>query len=187
MSIRERGVHLVYRAATGSRGLRLLLTPVVAVSYLLFATAFACLALLADSVFSLPGIPPEPLNVYLSLPLTGTGLFLAGWCLVIFLGAKGTPVPFNPPPRLLTQGPYAYMRNPMLSGVFLILFGAGIFLQSVFLIFVFTPLFIALNVIEIKMIEEPELALRLGKEYLAYKKRTPMFFPELIRKRKGKP
>jgi protein-S-isoprenylcysteine O-methyltransferase Ste14 len=34
-------------------------------------------------------------------------------------------------------------------------------------------------VLEIKAIEEPELEKRLGKEYLEYKKRTPMFIPGL--------
>jgi len=29
------------------------------------------------------------------------------------------------------------------------------------------------------MIEEPELEMRLGKDYLAYKKKTPMFFPKV--------
>lgn len=36
-----------------------------------------------------------------------------------------------------------------------------------------------LHVVELKKIEEPELAKRLGKEYLEYKKVTPMFIPKL--------
>ena len=43
--------------------------------------------------------------------------------------------------------------------------------------FIFTPLFILINVMELKMIEEPELAMRLGKPYLEYRAKTPMFFP----------
>jgi protein-S-isoprenylcysteine O-methyltransferase Ste14 len=31
------------------------------------------------------------------------------------------------------------------------------------------------------MIEEPELEMRLGKVYLGYKKKTPMFIPKLKR------
>ena len=41
----------------------------------------------------------------------------------------------------------------------------------------FITLFIALNVWELKAIEEPELAKRLGEAYLEYKKNTPMFIP----------
>jgi protein-S-isoprenylcysteine O-methyltransferase Ste14 len=33
------------------------------------------------------------------------------------------------------------------------------------------------NVWELKHIEEPELVKRLGKEYVEYRKRTPMFVP----------
>ena len=50
-------------------------------------------------------------------------------------------------------------------------------LGSLSLIFIFTPLFITINVWELKMIEEPELERRLGEAYVKYKKEVPMFFP----------
>jgi len=71
----------------------------------------------------------------------------------------------------------------MLTGVFIMLFGLGAMFGSVSLVFIFTPLFILVNVMELKAIEEPELGKRLGEEYLEYKKRTPMFVPDL----RGKP
>jgi len=43
----------------------------------------------------------------------------------------------------------------------------------------FTPLFILLNFLELKAIEEPELEKRLGKNYSKYKKRVSMFIPKL--------
>jgi protein-S-isoprenylcysteine O-methyltransferase Ste14 len=67
----------------------------------------------------------------------------------------------------------------MLTGIFLVMFGTGFWIGSISLIFIFTPLFILINIIELKKIEEPELEIRLGKEYIEYKKRTPMFFPDL--------
>jgi len=91
-----------------------------------------------------------------------------------------------PPPKLVTTGPYHYTQNPMLTGVFSLLFGFGVFFGSVSLLFVFTPLFIYLNYWELKSIEEPELAKRLGEDYIQYHKRTPMFFPNfggIFRKR----
>jgi len=91
-------------------------------------------------------------------------------------------LPINPPTKLITTGPYAYCRNPMLTGVFLLLFGLAIQFRSVSLFFIFTPLYILLHVIELKAIEEPELARRLGKKYLEYKKSTPMFIPRLSAK-----
>jgi protein-S-isoprenylcysteine O-methyltransferase Ste14 len=67
----------------------------------------------------------------------------------------------------------------MLTGVFLLLFGLAIWFGSVSLFFIFAPLYILLHVVELKTIEEPELARRLGREYLEYKKSTPMFIPRL--------
>jgi len=179
MGLKAKWINLIYTVATGSRKIRTLLTPVVALSYALLATLFGVLALLLDKWLKLPPLPPAPLNMFLSIPIMAIGLILIFWCLFNFAKVKGTPVPFNPPPVLVASGPYAYIRNPMLSGIFLLLFGLGFAFQSLSLLFIFTPLFILMNVLEIKMIEEPELEMRLGKDYLDYKRRTPMFFPKV--------
>ena len=65
----------------------------------------------------------------------------------------------------------------MMTAIFILMFGLGILLRSVSLVGIFTPLFILLNVIELKLLEEPELEKRLGDEYAEYRKRVPMFFP----------
>lgn len=179
MSFKTTWINIIYKTATGSRKTRFLLTPAVGLSYLLFTAMFAIVALLLERWFRIAPFPPAPIGLNLGIPLSIIGVLLSLWCLWHFIKVKGTPVPFNPPPILVTNGPYAFVRNPMLTGVFLLLFGLGFILQSVFLIFVFTPLFITLNVIEIKTIEETELAIRLGQDYLDYKKKTPMFFPKL--------
>ena len=107
------------------------------------------------------------------------GLVLSGWCVVRFIRAQGTPVPFNPPRELVTAGPYAWSRNPMLTGVFACLFGLGFFLHSVSIVVLWTPVFVLLNVIELKMVEEPELERRFGTSYREYKRRVPMFVPRV--------
>jgi len=76
------------------------------------------------------------------------------------------------------MGPYAYVRNPMLSGIFLLMVALGMLLRSVSLVFIFTPLFIVINVLKLKAIEEPELERRLGKHYVEYKGNVPMFIPK---------
>ena len=78
---------------------------------------------------------------------------------------------------MVNTGPYRYARNPMLTGVFLFLFGIGFIVNSVSLVFFFTPLYVLINVWEIKEIEEPELIERLGDEYIEYQRHTPMFIP----------
>ena len=50
---------------------------------------------------------------------------------------------------------------------------------SLSLIFIFTPLFVLVNVLYVKAIEEREMEKKFGQEYLEYKKRVPMFIPKL--------
>lgn len=179
MSLRTKWINLIYTVATGSRKLRLILTPIVGLSYVLFATMFVLVSVLIDKWLNFPQFPPEPINIFLFISFISIGLLLIIWAQFNFFKVKGTPVPFNPPPELVNVGPYAYIRNPMLSGIFILLFGLGFAFKSISLLFVFAPLFILINVMEIKAIEEPELELRLGKDYLEYKKKTPMFFPRI--------
>ena len=91
------------------------------------------------------------------------------------------PVPLNPPSKFVTSGPYKHVRNPMLTSLFILFFGLGILLKSISLTFIFTPFFILFNVLELKLIEEPELEKRFGTQYVEYKKRVPMFIPRLKR------
>jgi protein-S-isoprenylcysteine O-methyltransferase Ste14 len=177
LSIKTNWINLIYTVATGSRKVRTILTPVVALSYFLFATLFVIVSFLIDGLLHFPAFPSAPLNSFLAIPFIAIGLTLIFWCVFNFVKVKGTPVPFNPPPRLVASGPYTYARNPMLSGVFLLLFGLGFAFKSISLLFLFTPLFMVINIIELKAIEEPELEMRLGNDYLEYKKKTPMFFP----------
>ena len=177
MQLKKKWINLLYKIATGSKKVRTIMTPIGAIFFGLFTALFVIAALQADKWLNMPRLFTKPLNVILSLPVFSIALFFVGWSVLNFHKVKGTPVPFNPPPGLVTTGPYAYVRNPMLSGIFLLLFGLGILFGSVCVIFIFTPLFILVNVWELKAIEEPELVKRLGEEYVEYRKRTPMFFP----------
>jgi protein-S-isoprenylcysteine O-methyltransferase Ste14 len=65
----------------------------------------------------------------------------------------------------------------MIAGWFIALFGIGILLGSVTLFLIATPLLILLFTTFVKRIEEPELQMRFGEEYIEYTKRVPRFFP----------
>lgn len=135
------------------------------------------LAFLSDKLLGFCDWPPMPVNIVLSIPLLAIGIWLWLWSALLFFHSRGTPVPLHPPPQFIVTGPYAYSRNPMLSGLFLILFGIGFLFQSLSLIVIFTPLFMMIASLEFKMIEEPELEKRFGASYVEYKKKVPMFFP----------
>jgi len=155
MSLREKLIEIFYKAATSSRQMRTLLTPVGLLFFFTLVVLFIIVSLQVDKFLGLPRLLPTAVNIILSVPILAIGLFLVLWSILHFIKVKGTPVPFSPPPKLVTTGPYAYVRNPMLTGVFILFFG-----------------------------EEPELEKRLGKEYVEYKKRVPMFIPRLVRTRK---
>lgn len=180
MGLREKWIEIIYRSATGTRRLRLLLTPLIAL--LFFAVVIVlpiCGALWLDRALRLPKLVPAPLNVILSVPLIGLGAFFALWSVFHFAKVKGTPVPFNPPPKLVTTGPYAHVRNPMVSGLLIVVVGVGVLLRSVSVVFILSPFLVLVGVIGLKMLEEPELEKRLGQEYVEYKKRVPMFIPRI--------
>jgi len=187
MPLKARWIDVLYNVATGSRPARNFFTPVGAIFYGLLIFAFVTMALYLDRLLGLPDIFPGKLNIIFSLPVFLVAFILIAWSVQNFLKVKGTPVPFNPPPQLVTNGPYAYTRNPMLTGVFALLFGFGVLFGSASLLVLFTPLFILINVWELKAIEEPELLKRLGQDYSEYRESTPMFFPaigKIFKKRK---
>lgn len=182
MTFRERWINLLHKAATGTRKTRTLLTPIGVVIFGLFTALFVFAALLVDRILNLPGLLPEGARLSVSIPMMAAGLAVTAWSALHFLKAKGTPVPFNPPPKVVETGPYRYARNPMLTGVFLFLFGLGVAVDSLSLVCLFTPLYVLINVWELKRIEEPELVKRLGDEYTEYRERTPMFIPGFSRR-----
>jgi protein-S-isoprenylcysteine O-methyltransferase Ste14 len=175
--------NLFYAVATGSRRRRALLTPIG----LAFGVAWILLPVLGglytDTALGLPRLLPPVLRAAIGIPLLTAGFLLHVCCLILFAKAKGTGVPFNPPPEVVTRGPYAWTRNPMLIGLFAGVMGVGLLVGSVSIVSVWTPVFIVVNVIEVKLVEEPELERRLGAGYMEYKGRVPMFFPRAPRGR----
>ena len=177
MGLRETWIDAIHRTATGTKRTRTLLTPIGVTVFCLFTVLFVVVATFVDTWLDLPNLLAERARLPVSIPVIAIGVTVAGWAALHFLKVKGTPVPFNPPPQLVKTGPYKYARNPMLTGVFVFLLGVGLFVNSVSLIFFFTPLFVLINLWELKAIEEPELMKRLGDDYIEYWKQTPMFIP----------
>jgi len=96
---------------------------------------------------------------------------------------RGTPVPIVPTKQFLQNGPYRYVRNPMMLGFFLYLAGWA-FLFNKIGAFLAVVIIIALLLAEIKIIEEVELEKRFGKAYNKYKKETPFLLPRWRKKSK---
>ena len=171
--------HLLYKVTTGPVSAKRILTPVGFVGFSAVMLGVVGFGLLLDLWLAFDPLLPGRPGLVAGTVLVALGAILSGWSILVFFGERGTPVPFNPPPELVVKGPYAFSRNPMLSGLFLMLFGLGLWLNSIGLALIVTPTFIVLSVIALKRVEEPELEKRLGAPYVEYRRRTPMFFPRL--------
>lgn len=113
----------------------------------------------------------------LGLAVLGLGLVLFGASLGRFAReGQGTLAPWDPPRRLVVRGPYRYVRNPMISGVLLVLFGeAGVLLSRPHL--EWALVFLGLNLVYIPLVEEPMLIDRFGADYREYRRHVPGLLP----------
>ena len=91
---------------------------------------------------------------------------------------EGTPAPFDPPRNLVIEGPYIYLRNPMMVGVWMVLLGESLIFGSV-LIGAWFLLFCGLCLILIPVWEEPDLEIRFGEPYKEYERKVPRWIPKL--------
>jgi protein-S-isoprenylcysteine O-methyltransferase Ste14 len=107
----------------------------------------------------------------------GVGAAVALSCILTFaFVGKGTPAPFDPPRRLVVQGPYRFVRNPMYVGAGLALAGAAVFYRSLALL-AYGGVFVLVMHLVVVAYEEPILRRTFGKEYEAYCERTGRWWP----------
>lgn len=119
-----------------------------------------------------------------SMLAIGTFLIVLGLGFVIYTNqaffrvGKGTLAPWDPPKKLVVIGAYRYVRNPMISGVLMIVFGEALIFASIEL-FVLFVLFFIVNHVYFVYSEEPGLIKRFGEDYIVYKKNVPRWMPRL--------
>jgi protein-S-isoprenylcysteine O-methyltransferase Ste14 len=111
------------------------------------------------------------------LVLAGGVLVLASIAAFVFVG-KGTAAPFDPPRRLVTSGPFRYVRNPIYIGALAGLAGAAVYYRSVALVVYGGALALALHLL-VRLYEEPVLRQSFGDAYDRYRTRVPRWIPAL--------
>ena len=184
MSLADKYAEFIYRVATTENKLKTIITPIGIIFWFGLSVAFVFASLWLDKLLPVHLHFSLPANLFLSVPILVIGSVLGLWTIYTFIKARGSPVPLNPPKKLIITGLNSRMRNPMLLGWFLMLFGVGILLNSISLIFIFTPIFILLNILYIKTIEEKEMEKKFGEQYLKYKESVPMFIPRFCGRRR---
>jgi protein-S-isoprenylcysteine O-methyltransferase Ste14 len=103
------------------------------------------------------------------LPLLGILLIVVGLVLMVatirlfITVGKGTLAPWNPTQKLVVQGVYRHVRNPMISGVMLILLGE-VFLSGSLPLLLWFVVVVVVNVVYMPLVEEPGLVKRFGAD-----------------------
>jgi protein-S-isoprenylcysteine O-methyltransferase Ste14 len=132
---------------------------------------------------AISGFDPFPVEIS-TLRLIGWIPIILGalailWCYGIFnFIGKGTPWPFDPPKKLVVAGLYRYVRNPMESGIILVLFGEALLFESSAIVLYMIFCFLLLHLKQV-LIEEPSLRRRFGKTYEQYCNSVPRWIPRL--------
>lgn len=118
-----------------------------------------------------------PLIAGVSLLAAGLTLIVKTVQMFIQIG-RGTLAPWDPPKKLVVEGVYRHVRNPMISGVGLVLLGEASILGS-FPHLIWFLLFAIVNAIYMPLSEEPGLLKRFGSDYEIYKQNVPRWIPRL--------
>ncbi len=122
---------------------------------------------------------PCLLQFFIGVILLFVGLYLAIWTMLLFhkIG-KGTLAPWAATKHLVVEGPYKFVRNPMILGILIILIAESLILKTINISY-WAALFFLINCIYFKVFEEKQLERNFGDEYLEYKENVPMWFPKL--------
>ena len=91
------------------------------------------------------------------------GAIIVLWCIFTFASVgRGTPAPFDPPRRLVIQGLYRFVRNPMYIGAGLALASAALFYESLSLLG-YAGIFFLICHLFVVLYEEPTLQRNFGR------------------------
>jgi len=124
-------------------------------------------------------VSPTSLLFWLAIGLAAVGVGLAIWTVRLLLHyGEGTPAPWDPTRKLVLEGPYLHVRNPMISGAILIMLAEAILFNS-WPVLLWWFAFLIFNLFYIPLVEEKNLEDRFGEVYLRYKQNVPRWLPTI--------
>jgi protein-S-isoprenylcysteine O-methyltransferase Ste14 len=133
-------------------------------------------------VLTSSGATPEP-PAWPGAALIGAGLALDVCCFWVVLAAgRGTPAIWDAPRRVVTVGPFGWVRNPIYIGALMIVGGeAWLFLSAPLLVYT-VVLALGFHLLVVAY-EEPNLRGRFGEGYERYLGTVPRWIPRAPRRR----
>jgi protein-S-isoprenylcysteine O-methyltransferase Ste14 len=130
-----------------------------------------------DRWLHLSPIRYQPVNLVLGVLLILADWLFAIWSIYVqFTLGRGTPVPVMATQKLIVVPPYSYCRNPMALGAIGMYLGVAVLVGSIGAV-ILVLLGAAALLTYIKLVEEKEMVLRFGQEYLEYRQRTSFLVP----------
>ena len=131
--------------------------------------------------------PPFGILQLIAILIAAAGVYMVLWVSTAFVRqGKGTPVPIEPPTRLVITGLYRYVRNPMYVGAILIVLGEAGYFSYLWLAIYAAGLWALLHT-SVLIFEEPQLKRRYGADYEQYLSEVPRWIPRLRIRRMLRP
>lgn len=124
-----------------------------------------------------PAADVHPVMVPVGLTFVTLGLLALAGCFGRFaLQGEGTPAPFAPPRRLVVEGLYRHVRNPMYLAVAAIVLGQAVAMASLWTA-VYAVLVVVATALFVRLYEEPTLAAAFPLDWPAYAAAVPGWLP----------
>lgn len=121
-----------------------------------------------------------PYNLIFFLLFSPAGfLFLWYSYTYLIIYGEGSPCPqIGGTTKLVTVGPYAYVRHPSVIGKFFGVLGVGFLSGSPIFVFIVIPVLTVWSGYYNRFIQEKYTEAKFGQAYAEYRNKTPMFIPK---------
>jgi len=133
---------------------------------------------LVTRLFALPPLFPPPWTLLGLVMAVVGGASLVSCAIFLSRHGRGTPYPRLPPRRLVTTGPFARVRNPVIASWGVMILGLAVAMNWTGIFLLMVPGFVVIH-LYITRHEEPILLRRFGPDYEAYRSRVPRWIPRL--------
>jgi protein-S-isoprenylcysteine O-methyltransferase len=131
-------------------------------------------------IFTMPHLLPQftihNKAVAIGVALVWAGITLRLWAIRTLGDVFNTRVVVRSEQRLITAGPYQYLRNPSYTGTFITFLGFGVAIGNS-LSLITLLVFGCIPYIRRIAVEERALAARFGQAYLEYQRKTRSLIP----------
>ena len=172
---------MIYRLTVKRQrvGLRAFLQSIIWGGWVVFLIPAITLMILDQDIFSI--LQRNDWRVWVFVPAMGLSMAPGYWALYEFARkGNGTPIPFDPPQKLVITGPYAYVANPLqISTVLMFLCLAFVYASYALLVGILTMVIFAETFV--KWHHSIDIEGRFGGRWFEYKKHVRNWWPRMSR------